>query len=784
MSACRAHRPRLRRLLRLPSVRTTAGTAAAGLAAGLAAIPLAWWAPLAGLIAGAAVVAGYLRAQAARVSMEIGMIQALRESGGCHDAGEIPGLIEPVRAEMMSDGVTRVHADSWPDAMRALGYLMGRDRGFQLDLIRRIAQGRLSEVFGRSALAMDLQYRWLGLDRAACRAAAQLEAPEREALADFAAGVNAALAAHGPPFEARFLSSGFSSWTVEHSLVIALYLFHSLSWAEEAKRSDAILGRALPTKAAVFFRHGGAVPDGLGRLRANGDAPADLIAAEQATAGSNCWIRGGADGPVLACDLHLPLTLPNLLYEVDIEVPGYRIRGLATAGLPAVLTGTNGHIAWGVTNLSSDALDLIPVRGDSLRTTTERIRVRGRQDFVLRITYQDGLPVLTTPLLSRPVAARWTGFDPRSCDVKFLRLARARSVSDAITVLDDAQGIPLNVLIADSDGHMAHVATGLLPRRGFRDEDGQSFLTGRERPRVVDPESGILVSANDDALPSPWKIGYDFDVGHRARRVRQQLSSSPDTSLTAMQALQNDTAAHALLPYRDLAIASLTSRDDQLARLLTAWTGDASVDARVVGFLTRFREVLAHHVLGPYLAICREHDPGFRFPLGWADGPLLSIVGSGDQSLLPSGSEDEGWQAFVAGCAAEALAGLGGALATWGTINRIGMGHPFTALADWSNRLTGIPAVAQPGTLHSVRACAPGFGAAGRVVAEPGGHAVFEVPGGQSGHPLSVHYADRHAAWANWSPRTARVPRVERGFTLWPSSTADAPRTVTAKGEG
>lgn len=747
------HRPRLRRLWRLPSVRVigTAATATALVAAAGARWP---WVSVAALAAGAVGIGEYVRRNRTRIEVEVRMVRALRDSAPRRRA-----------AEVSAGGVSRIVAPSYPDAVRELGEAMGRDRAFQLDLMRRTASGRLAQVWGRTALPSDVRYRELGLAAAAAAAAELLAEPERELLTAFADGVNAAFTADGPPFESRFLSYRPAPWTVTDSVLVALFLFHSLSWNEQGKRAEAIVRRALPNAVADFFLPGnqntvgGAdnqnteLPADLARFRATGEV-ADVIALDRAIAGSNCWVRGGPDGPVLACDLHLPLTMPNVLYEVDLEWPGTRLRGLAVPGLPIVLTGTNGRIAWGVTNLTADVLDIVPA--DGLGSRTERIRVRGREDKTVDVVTDGTMPVSSTPLLGEKVALRWTGHDPRACDLRFQRLAMAQNVGEAVALLDDAQGVALNVLVTDLDGRMAHLATGLLPRRPAdtpRGSRADGHLTGAERPRLIDPPDGILVSANDEALPEdPFRIGFDLDPGYRARRIRDVLATTGNPDPAAMRALQHDTAAELYLPYRDLAVAASTGRPE-IAALLADWDGRADVDSRAFPVLVRLRDILAQRVLSPYLARCREHDPAFEYPFRSLDRPLLAILRADDPALLPADAADGGVTGFVAACVDRALSDLGDPdLPTWGSLNTVGLTHPLAGLAPWAHALLGIRPRPEAGMLHSVRTRVDGFGAAGRAVLTPAGHAGFELPGGQSGHPLSPHFADRHEEWSSGQP--------------------------------
>lgn len=760
MTSCPTHRLRYRRLARLPSVRIVGAAATGTLVAAVAGAALSpLWAPLAVVAAGSAATATYLCRHRHQVAVETRMARALLASGQrCPGDGTVPGLDAEVR--VVSGPVTRIEAGSWLDAVHAFGYVTARDRGFQLDLTRRTAGGRLSEVCGRTTLPADERYRPLGLEAAAQCAAKTLAPPERDLLTAYAAGVNAAWDRHGPPFECRFLSYRPRPWTESDSLLVALYLLHALSWEEAAKRADALIRRALPPDIATFFLPGGpeTVPAGLADHRTTSTSAGVVV--DRAAAGSNCWI---APGPVLAADPHLPLTLPNALYEIDLAWPDNRLRGLIAPGLPVVLTGTNGHLVWGVTNLTADVLDLVPA-GDDLTTETERIRVRGGADKLVEVTRAGILPLTTHPLPDGKTAVRWTGHDPRTCDLRFQRLAHADSVESAVTVLDEAQGFPLTVLLADEAGHIAQLATGLLPRRPADGSPAEGHLTGRERPRIVDPESGILVSANDSALPEhPFRITHDPDPGHRARRIRQALADGHD--IAAARALQHDTVADLYRPYQKLAVDALA--DGDTARLLAAWDGRATVDSRAFTILVGTRAALAERVLTPYLAACRRLDPSFAYSFRSIDRPLLAIVGSGDPALLPPGEEDGGWPAFIAHCVEQADT------AAWGAVNQVGLTHPLTALAPWASRLLGIPARPQPGALHTVRTCVPGFGAVARAVLTPGqgGFVAFDMPAGQSGHPLSPHFDDRHETWSALAPRTPRTARRRRAgcaFALRP----------------
>jgi len=789
VTSCPAHRRRYRRLARLPSVRFTGAAAVGTLAAAVASAAAApAWALLAVVVVGGVATAAYLRVRRHHVAVEARLVRALLAAHrGCPGDVRVPGLDAEVRAVSGRAGVTRLEAGSWLDAVRALGYVTARDRGFQMELARRTAAGRLAEVWGRPALPADERYRRLGLAAAAERAEAALAQPERDLLAAYAAGVTAAWQHHGPPFECRFLSYRPKPWTPTDSLLVALYLLHALSWEEPAKRADAVIRRAFPPGVAEFLLPGGpaTVPAGLAAHRTTGTPPGRVVALDQAAPGSNAWIAPGDTGPVLAADPHLALSLPNALYEVDLAWPDHRLRGLVAPGLPVVLSGSNSHLVWGVTNLTADVLDLVPVGAgdDELRTDVERIAVRGGGHRTVEVTRAGSMPLATHPLPDGKTAVRWIGHDPRSCDLRFQRIAQATDVAAAVAILDDAHGFPLTVLLADDAGHTAQLATGLLPRRPADGSAVQGYLTGPERPRVVDPAGGILVSANDAGLAEhPFRITHDPDPGHRARRIRQVLTSGAGHGaghdvghdVEAARALQHDTHAALYLPYQRIAVDALTGRDDSTAELLAAWDGRATAGSRAFAVLVATRAVLAERVLAPLLAECRRLDPAFTYPFRSVDRPLLAIVGSGDPALLPPDAEEAGWTAFVARCVATAQADLGAGrdeLPVWGAVNRVGLDHPLSALVPWARRLLGIAPRPQPGALHTVRTCVPGFGAVARAVLTPGrgGVVAFDMPAGQSGHPLSPHFDDRHETWSAGPATVERPQRAGCAYALRPT---------------
>ncbi|MFW6040134.1 MAG: penicillin acylase family protein, partial [Gemmatimonadota bacterium] len=301
----------------------------------------------------------------------------------------IAALDDSVYVELDTLGIPTVRAEGEPDAWRALGWLHASDRLWQLEFLRRIGTGRLAELFGERALATDRFVRTLGLPRIAGETAAGLPEGERAALAAYAEGVNARIAAGGPPPpEFRILRIEPEPWTPEASLAIGLMMNLDLShWRRELARHQAALHLPPDRLAGLHPRYpdwgprtlGGAAtpPDGVvtgfepgsdqapdapdasrdrvgrGAAPLDPDAwdPLDVLSAASIRMASNAWVVGpertAAGHPILANDMHLSLRAPSIWYPAALHAraPDFRVAGLTLPGVPGVVVGFNRDVA-------------------------------------------------------------------------------------------------------------------------------------------------------------------------------------------------------------------------------------------------------------------------------------------------------------------------------------------------------------------------------------------------------------------------------------------------------
>ncbi len=330
----------------------------------------------------------------------------------------LPGLQHDVTVERDQWGVPHIRAASLEDLEEAQGYVMAQDRLWQMDLLRRVARGQLSEILGPTTLSIDKDFRTLGFSRAAARDVAQLDAESRKLMEAYARGVNAFIEEHQDrlPLEFTLLRYKPLPWQPSDTLAISGYMYRTLTDTRERELNRAkVAERVGAGRAKDLYSEESAMDhfvvgdpstpnDGSQRSAAEGDdeddddiQPDTVLKARHAgvngiTAsdgspdltsalsrsiqqfleqsrneirqglGSNNWVVSGAHTatgkPLLANDTHLELTIPSIWYEVHLTAPGWNAKGFTLPGGPMVIIGHNERIAWGFTNNGADVQDL------------------------------------------------------------------------------------------------------------------------------------------------------------------------------------------------------------------------------------------------------------------------------------------------------------------------------------------------------------------------------------------------------------------------------------------
>ncbi|WP_447971448.1 penicillin acylase family protein [Nitrospira sp. M1] len=758
------------------------------------------------------------------------------------DSQSIPGLSAPVNVMFDALGVPTVNASTRADAMRALGYITARDRLFQMDWLRRTSAGRLAEIAGKSVLPVDIQQRVLGMQQMAHAIAKQLPVAQRVVLEAYVEGVNAfVLQTNTLPFEFHFLGYRPEPWAIEDCVLVMLGMFHPPEWMIEHERMITVMKHALPPDVFNFLtwdfdpyttsllreRQEVGLPDEIPPIPVESLVTLKKSVMSQRTSqtphpldkywgrGSNGWALAPsktANGrTMLASDMHLPISIPNLWYRVRLRYETHELNGVVLPGIPAVIVGTNGSVAWGFTDPFVDALDLVTVETssdhpDAYRTADgwepyavrrEVVKVKGGPDVPVDVKMTKWGPVARKPLLGKFVAIHWVPMDPHAADFGLLHMDQANTIHEAISVMNQSRGPAMSAVLADNQGHIAWTLMGRVPLRkgmtGFssvswNDETvgWQGYIRPEALPRIVDPPSGYVVAGNHRMVGKeyPHTIGHDFPNGYRGHRITERLKVLENVSEADMLALQLDTVSQPYQFYRQVALDLLAKHQDHLSPsleelqdVLAEWNGRADVDSAGLGFLQHFQRSLKNNIFEPYLTECRAHDQDFSYWAGDTETALRRLLTAKIPSLLPGAAHYPTWDAFLLSVLQKSVKQVLEKHETkslkklkWGDFNRQTYGHPLIHVFPGLTGVLGLPNEAMPGCGECVRASSGVVGATERLVVSPGhlSDAVFEMPGGQSGDPLSPHYRDHHRAWVEGLPTSLLPGPVRHTLSLRP----------------
>ena len=461
--------------------------------------------------------------------------------------------------------------------------------------------------------------------------------------------------------------------------------------------------------------------------------------------------------------MHLPLTDPAMLYAVRLVVGGTRACGVTVPGLPVLIAGANGKVAWGFTKLHADSADFSELTPDDLaatRTWQETIEVRGEPSADVEITQSAWGPVTAT-LSGQPVAFSSTLLDPRALDFGLVRLHGAACLEEAVAIVTDCGMPPVNALLADAEGRVAWTVSGRFPRRGgpagprgfaAARRCAQEWITPDELPRVIQPASGVVINCNNGG-PAVREAGlaWNAPVAVRARRVAERLAGGSVDAAFA-RALQLDVDAGFYEYYRALALRYLPAKPNtaalsQLRADIEAWAGTAATSERGLPLLTAFRELLAEELLAAATRPARRLDKHFTYCYAGGETSLRRLIEALADGLVPapwrSAREFVVGQLVIARVMLRRQTGLD-RLPRWGEVNRLSL----SALAPYP---AGGPDIGLAGCAESVCVALPDFGAAMRLVidlAKPDA-STLSMPGpSREGEPMAAHIRD----WAANNP--------------------------------
>ncbi|MBI4534792.1 MAG: penicillin acylase family protein [Ignavibacteriae bacterium] len=507
---------------------------------------------------------------------------------------KLVGLVESVTVSRDEFGVPRIEAANEHDLMFAWGYVHAQDRLWQMDVARRVGEGRLSELFGEVTVPFDRMFRIIGIRRVSEEIEHAIAEESRNRLVWYAEGVNAFIGSHRGRYPVEFDLLGYEpeTWTPVHSIIIGRLMAWelNLSWWSDLTLG-AIVTRVGREKAQnIFPSYPANIPPivestewrqfaelGSG-LQETTRKFRDFMGFPAMMGGSNAWVVGPAKSisknVILANDTHLRLQNPSKWFEVQAVAPGYFVSGMSVPGVPGVVAGRNAHIAWGMTNVMADDADFYIERIDSSDTTrywydsrwhsitysTEEIRVKDDSAETVTIRSTHHGPIVTdirTPLKHThyPFVAsmRWTGFEISDQLDAFNKINRAKDWKEFRAGVRAFTGPGQNFIYGDTQGNIGYYCGVLLPIRGVqngmlplpgweKEAEWKGFVPFEKLPHSYNPPDGFIATANNKIVDDsyPYRISELWEPPSRVQRLREVLGKNELFSVTDFELLQND----------------------------------------------------------------------------------------------------------------------------------------------------------------------------------------------------------------------------------------------------
>ena len=538
---------------------------------------------------------------------------------------ELPGLRSPVEVFYDQYAIPHIYAENEKDVFYAFGYVHAQERLFQMEVLRRLAEGRLSEVFGEAALPTDKFFRTLQFREHAKIALANRpnDGPEMEAAHAYVKGINYFLDNGPTPLEFRLAGIPKKPFTVEDMEMIVGYMGYTF---ESAFKTEPLATQVFHTLSQQHYEDLFAQwPDSAYKIPVNSAAGSTLLKIYQEVAsiqkglayppffGSNQWALSGkrteSGKPILSNDTHIAFAQPSVWYEAHLVCPGLNLYGNFLAGVPLAALGHTTHGAWGLTMFQNDEADFYREKVNpenanqiwykgawvDLEVKKEVIKVKDQSDVVLEVKKSPHGYLLNGAFkeidsVEEPISLWWVYHQLPSKHLEvFYGLSKAKNVYEAREAVKPLTAPGLNIMWTDTAGNIGWWAAGKLPKRP-KHVDPMLILDGSTgtnepmgwepfdlNPQNINPPSGFLYSANNQ----PADMGNGLVPGYyvpanRARRI-VELFADTTTKWNAekMRIAINDVTSPSMkeMAQEWLSLVSSTPEIQQYLDILRSWDG-------------------------------------------------------------------------------------------------------------------------------------------------------------------------------------------------------------------
>jgi penicillin G amidase len=656
----------------------------------------------------------------------------------------IEGLTAPVTVYRDGHGVPSITAGNEGDLYRAVGYVMAQDRLWQMDLLRRVTLGRLSEIFGDALVEVDLLMRALQISRKSrtildnCTDQGLISA-----LDAFCAGVNAYIADAGSrlPPEFRILKYTPEPWEPMHSVNLIGYMAWDLTnpWDIEPlfykirqQVGDARYQELLPDPA--MMKTPVHLP-GYDMVSMDWDAglrqSAKILENLGVTVfhGSNNWAAGPdrtqTGMPLFANDMHLGINAPGLWYPMLHHAEGgVHVTGVVLPGQPFVIAGHNSHIAWGMTNVTVDDMDFFlektddahpgqyRYQGDWIDFEIERhtIHIKGGDSVTRDLQFTRHGPVISRfkGLGSEVVSMKWIGNAMSNEIGAVYQLNRAENWEAFRRAVQGFVAVSQNIAYADVQGNVGLQTCAGIPVRkngsgmdivpGWTDEyEWLGTVPFEALPYTFNPADGVVSSANNRTADSsyPYHISHWFAMHYRIDRIREMLAAKPRLSLEDFMAMQTNQKSRLVAELLPVLLSYLTSRSDELTDLeqkalgiLTSWDGEMRKDAPAPAIFDTVYITCARNLLADEMGLdLTDEYLSKSYPVRHAMHNIWLKTDSAWADNIHTPDVQESLSDIMHQSFGEAVAALAEKLGRdphkwqWGSIHTLTLSHPLGSVA-------------------------------------------------------------------------------------------------------
>ncbi|WP_161787418.1 penicillin acylase family protein [Endozoicomonas numazuensis] len=523
---------------------------------------------------------------------------------------------------------------------------------------------------------------------------------------------------------------------------------------------------------------------------------------EDSLIGSNNWAVSGQltdhGGAIVEDDMHLNHRVPTIWYRAQFRFPDaetgepVNITGVTLPGAPIMVVGSNGKVAWGFTNSSADWVDLVeldlgennlymtPQGPERLTIWNETIQVKGQAPVVVEYRGTRWGPVIESPYDSVQYALRWIAHDPEATNINLMNLETVNSVEEAMAVANSSGIPPQNFTVGDAEGNIGWTIAGRIPTRSgldtsyplsWQDADShwRAWLSPEDYPRIFNPEHNRIWTANARIVSGKnyEKLGNGgYALGPRQMQIRDDLMTIETADEQTLLNVALDDRALYLENFRQIILNALGEpvRSEKSGRqvfhqFVESWSGRAATDDVGYRLVREFHDALKLKVmkfLGRYfMSLATDAKVGIEDSwlqkINHENEMLLRLYQEQPMNWLSS--EYSSWNELFLETIDELVVDLGGAdtlaEATWGQRNTAKIHHPLSSAIPVLGQFLNMPAVPLEGDSWMPRAQHPDKGVSERMIVAPGReeNAIFHMPGGQSGHPLSPFFKKGYMDW-------------------------------------